>query len=152
MKALLIRKTQETPATDSKMSYACFEMRETEINCLADMQKAVEGDIEGWDYIHTLYRNGIVLYCNDEGKLMGLLPAVVVIGKKQRSPFAEREIIEQLCGNILLCGYDFESDKSVSLTDHQMELISRVFKRARYFTDTMVIDGFTAEAEDDDNA
>lgn len=152
MKAVLIKKTQEMPATDSKMGYACFEMQETEINGLADMQKAVEGDIEGWDYFHALYKNGIVLYCNDEDKLMGFLPAVVVIGKKQRNPFAEREIIEQLCRNILLCGYDFESDKSVSLMDYQMEIIRRVFKRARYFTDTMVIDGFTAEPEDDDNA
>ena len=152
MKALLIKKTKEMPATDSKMGYACFEMQDTEINGLADMQNAVEGDIEGWDYIPKLYKNGIVLYCNDEGKLMGLLPAVVVIGKKQRSPFAEREIIEQLCGNILLCGYDFESDKSVSLTDYQMEIIRRVFKRARYFTGSVVIDGYTAEAEDDDNA
>ena len=116
------------------------------------MQKAVEGDIEGWDYFHALYKNGIVLYCNDEGKIHGLLPAVVVVGKKQRSPFAEREIIEQLCGNILLCGYDFESDKSVSLTDYQMEIIRRVFKRARYFTGSVVIDGYTAEAEDDNNA
>ena len=152
MKALLIKKTQEMPATDSKMGYTCFEMQETEINGLADMQKAVEGDIEGWDYFHALYKNGIVLYCNDEGKIHGLLPAVVVVGKKQRSPFAEREIIEQLFGNILLCGYDFENDKSVSLTDYQMEIIRRVFKRARYFTGSVVIDGYTAEAEDDDNA
>ena len=140
------------PATDSKMGYACFEMQETEINGLADMQNAVEGDIGGWDYIPKLYKNGIVLYCNDEGKLMELLPAVVVISKKQRSPFVERKIIEQLCGNILLCGYDFESDKSVLLTDYQMEIIRRVFKRARYFTGSVVIDGYTAEAEDDDNA
>ena len=152
MKALLIKKMQDVPATDSKMGYARFDFETTEINGLTDMQKAVEGDIEGWDYIPELYKNGIVLYCNDEGKLMGLLPAVVVVGKKQRSPFAEREIIEQLCGNILLCGYDFESDKSVSLTDYQMEIIRRVFNRARYFTGSLVIDGFTAEPEDDDNA
>ena len=152
MKALLIKKTKEMPVTESKMGYVCFEMQETEINKLADMQKAVEGDIEGWAYIHALYKNGIVLYCNDEGKIHGLLPAVVVVGKKQRSPFAEREIIEQLCGNILLCGYDFENDKSGSLTDYQMEIIHRVFKRARYFTGSVVIDGFTAEPEDDDNA
>ena len=88
MNALLIKKTKEMPATDCKMGYACFEMQETEINGLADMQKAVEGDIEGWDYFPELYKNGIVLYCNDEGKLMELLPAVVVVGKKQRSPFA----------------------------------------------------------------
>ena len=32
MKALLIKKTKEMPATDSKMGYACFEMQDTEIN------------------------------------------------------------------------------------------------------------------------
>ena len=37
MKALLIKKTQEMPETDSKMGYACFEMQETEIKGLADM-------------------------------------------------------------------------------------------------------------------
>ena len=47
MKALLIKKTKEMPVTESKMGYVCFEMQETEINKLADMQKAVEGDIEG---------------------------------------------------------------------------------------------------------
>ena len=39
MKAVLIKKTKEMPATESKMGYACFEMQETEINGLADNAK-----------------------------------------------------------------------------------------------------------------
>ena len=50
------------PATDSKMGYTCFEMQETEINGLADMQKAVEGDIEGWDCT-AMMRARFMDYC-----------------------------------------------------------------------------------------
>ena len=146
MKALLIKKTKEIPVSSAIKEYVRFDFEEVSINGLDDMQKAVEGDIECWDYIPELYKNGIVLYCNDEGKIQHKLPAVLIVSKKTS------EIIEALCGNILLCGYDFENDKSGSLTDYQMEIIHRVFKRARYFTGSVVIDGYTAEAEDDDNA
>ena len=129
MKALLIKKTKDIPASSVMKEYVRFDFVEVDINDLDDMQKAVEGDIESWDHILKLYENGIVLYCNDEGKLLNKFPAVIVVSKKTGNP-AETNILEQLCGNILLCGYDFEADRSVSLTESQMEIIHRVFKKA----------------------
>ena len=69
MKALLIKKTKEIPVSSAIKEYVRFDFEEVSINGLDDMQKAVEGDIESWDYIPELYKNGIVLYCNDEGKI-----------------------------------------------------------------------------------
>ena len=45
-------------------------------NRLDDMQAAVEGTIEGWNCIPELIKNNIVLYCNDEGKILNKLPSV----------------------------------------------------------------------------
>ena len=151
MKALLIKKTKDIPASSVMKEYVRFDFVEVDINGLEDMQKAVEGNIEGWDHIPELYENGIVLYCNDEGKILNKFPAVIVVSKKTGNP-AETKIIEQLCGNILLCGYDFEADRSVSLTESQMEIIHRVFKKAFYNTDKLNIDGYAVELEVEDDA
>ena len=151
MKALLIKKTKDIPASSVMKEYVRFDLMEVDINDLDDMQKAVEGDIESWDHIPKLYENGIVLYCNDEGKLLNKFPAVIVVSKKTGNP-AGTKIIEQLCGNILLCGYDFEADRSVSLTESQMEIISRVFKPGRYLNESKVIDGYAVELEVGDDA
>ena len=151
MKALLIKKTKDIPASSVMKEYVRFDLMEVDINDLDDMQKAVEGDIESWDHIPKLYENGIVLYCNDEGKLLNKFPAVIVVSKKTGNP-AGTKIIEQLCGNILLCGYDFEADRSVSLTESQMEIISRVFKPGRYLNESKVIDGYAVELEVEDDA
>lgn len=146
MKALLIKKTKEIPAASVMKEYVRFDFVEVDINGLDDMQKAVEGDIEGWDHIPELYKNGIVLYCNDEGKIQHKLPAVLIVSKKTS------EIIEALCGNILLCGYDLVNDKTVSLTPLQMKIISRVFKPGRYLNESKVIDGYAVELEVGDDA
>ena len=151
MKAILIKKTKERPIPNDPGTYVEFSFTDIDINGLSDMQKAVEGDIESWDHIPELYKNGIVLYCNDEGKLLNKFPAVIVVSKKTGNP-AETKIIEQLCGNILLCGYDFEADRSVSLTESQMEIIHRVFKKAFYYTDKLNIDGYAVELEVEDDA
>lgn len=151
MKALLIKITKEIPASSVMKEYVKFDFEEVDINGLDDMQEAVEGTLEGWNCIPKLSRNGIVLYCNDEGKILNKLPAVIVV-EKPTDNSVETKIIEQLCGNILLCGYDFEADRSVDLTETQMEIIRRVFKKAFYYTDTMTIDGFAVELEVKDDA
>lgn len=151
MKSLLIKKTKEIPAFSVMKEYVRFDFEEVDINGLDDMQAAVEGTLEGWNCIPELIKNGIVLYCNDEGKILNKLPAVIVV-EKPTGKSAETKIIEQLCGNILLCGYDFETDRSVDLTETQMEIIHRVFRKAFYYTDTMTIDGFAVELEVEDDA
>ena len=146
MKALLIKITKEIPASSVMKEYVKFDFEEVDIKGLDDMQEAVEGTLEGWSYIPELNRNGIVLYCNDEGKILNKLPSVIVV-EKQTGKSVETKIIEQLCGNILLCGYDFDADKSVDLTETQIEIIHSVFRKAFYYTDTMTIDGFAVMLE-----
>ena len=151
MKALLIKITKEIPASSVMKEYVKFDFEEVDINGLDDMQEAVEGTLEGWNCIPELIKNDIVLYCNDEGKILNKLPSVIVVERPTNNS-VETKITEQLCGNILLCGYDFEADRSVDLTETQMEIIRRVFKKAFYYTNTMTIDGFAVEVEVADNA
>lgn len=80
MRALTLKKISEDH--DEIIGKIAFNFEETEINGLDDMQKIVGGYIEAWDYISELYDNGIALYCNDEGKLQGLHPALVVTKKQ----------------------------------------------------------------------
>ena len=61
-------KISEKPV-DKNYRFIEHKMLEINIDGLKDMQKVVEGDIESWNYISKLYRNGIVMYCNDEGKI-----------------------------------------------------------------------------------
>ena len=146
MKAILIKKTKERPIPNDPGTYVEFNFTDIDINGLSDMQKAVEGNIEGWDHIPELYENGIVLFCNDEGKIRHKLPAVLIVSNKTS------KIIEALCGNILLCGYDFVNDKTVSLMPSHMKIISRVFKPGRYLSESTVIDGYVVKMEDDGDA
>ncbi len=151
MKALLIKITKEIPASSVMKEYVKFDFEEVDINGLDDMIEAVEGTLQGWNYIPELIKNDIVLYCNDEGKILNKLPSVIVV-ERPTNKSVETKIIEQLCGNILLCGYDFEADRSVDLAETQMEIIHSVFRKAFYYTDTMTIDGFAVEVEVADNA
>ena len=104
------------------------------------MQKAVDGTLECWDYLRRLYDNGIVLYCNDEGKIQGLTPSVIVVN-------SEGETVEMICGNVLLVGYDFEEDHSVSLTDEQIKIIGEVFQEAIISIEKNIIKLFAAKIE-----
>ena len=137
MKAILIQKTSEKPV-DKNYRFIEHKMLEINIDGLKDMQKAVEGDIESWNYISKLYRNGIVMYCNDEGKIDKLTPSVVI-----KNP--DDEIVERICGNTLLVGYDFSEDLSVSLTDEQIQIIREVFQEAVISTRKNIIKLFSAK-------
>ena len=137
MKAILIQKTSEKPV-DKNYRFIEHKMLEINVDGLKDMQKAVEGDIESWNYISKLYRNGIVMYCNDEGKIDKLTPSVVI-----KNP--DDEIVELICGNTLLVGYDFYEDFSVSLTDEQIQIIREVFQEAVISTGKNIIKLFSAK-------
>lgn len=137
MKAILIQKTSEKPV-DKNYRFIEHKMLEINVDGLKDMQKAVEGDIESWNYISKLYRNGIVMYCNDEGKINKLTPSVVI-----KNP--DDEIVELICGNTLLVGYDFSEDLSVSLTDEQIQIIREVFQEAVISTGKNIIKLFSAK-------
>ena len=121
MRALTIKRISKDH--DGIIGKIVFDFAETDISGLDDMQKIVGGYIEAWDYISELYDNGIVLYCNDEGKLQGLHPALVVT--------KNGKTVEMICGNILFCGYDSEGE-TVPLTDKQISIIKSIFTRSMY--------------------
>ena len=139
MKAILIQKISEKPVAHGN-TYIEYGLTEISVDGLQDMQKAVDGTLECWDYLRRLYENGIVLYCNDEGKINNLTPSVIVVN-------SEGETVEMIYGNVLLVGYDFEEDHSVSLTDEQIKIIGEVFQEAIISIEKDIIKLFAAEIE-----
>jgi hypothetical protein len=79
----------------------------TEIdNTLEALQKAVGG------YIETVgLENGLVLICNEEGKLRGLTPNRYI-----------RPLRDTICGTFLICGTDGED--FCSLTEEQAGMMN----------------------------
>ncbi len=139
MKAILIQKISEKPVAHGN-TYIEYGLTEINVDGLQDMQKAVDGTLECWDYLRRLYENGIVLYCNDEGKINNLTPSAIVVN-------SEGETVEMICGNVLLVGYDFEKDHSVSLTGEQIKIIGEVFQEAIISIEKNIIKLFAAEIE-----
>ena len=139
MKAILIQKISEKPVAHGN-TYIEYGLTKVNVDGLQDMQKAVDGTLECWDYLRRLYENGIILYCNDEGKINNLTPSVIVVN-------SEGETVEMICGNVLLVGYDFEEDHSVSLTDEQIKIIGEVFQEAIISIEKNIIKLFAAEIE-----
>ena len=139
MKAILIQKISERPVAHGN-TYIEYGLTEINVDGLQNMQKAVDGTLECWDYLRRLYENGIVLYCNDEGKIQKLTPSVIVVN-------SEGETVEMICGNVLLVGYDFEEDRSVSLNDEQIKIIGEVFQEAIISIEKNIIKLFAAEIE-----
>ena len=139
MKAILIQKISEKPVAHGN-TYIEYGLTKVNVDGLQDMQKAVDGTLEYWDYLRRLYENGIILYCNDEGKINNLTPSVIVVN-------SEGETVEMICGNVLLVGYDFEEDHSVSLTDEQIKIIGEVFQEAIISIEKNIIKLFNAEIE-----
>ena len=139
MKAILIQKISERPVAHGN-TYIEYGLTEINVDGLQGMQKAVDRTLECWDYLRRLYDNGIVLYCNDEGKIQKLTPSVIVVN-------SEGETVEMICGNVLLVGYDFEEDHSVSLTDEQIKITGEVFQEAIISIEKNIIKLFAAEIE-----
>ena len=139
MKAILIQKISEKPVAHGN-TYSEYGLTEINVDGLQDMQKAVDGTLECWDYLRRLYENGIILYCNDEGKINNLTPSVIVVN-------SEGETVEMICGNVLLVGYDFEEDHSISLTDEQIKIIGEVFQEAIISIEKNIIKLFAAKIE-----
>ena len=67
----------------------------------------------------------IDIFCDDEGLLKVGLPMAV-------STSAEGKVVEQIVGNVFLCGHDEEGD-SISLTKEEIEDVNKCI---RYYYDT----------------
>lgn len=90
---------------------------------LEGLQNFVGGLIEVGCYNSTLAKNNIKLVFNEEGKLLNLLPALLLVDEN-RGHF---EVLDAVCGNILICGVD-DNGESVSLTDEQIQIVYDTIK------------------------
>ena len=83
---------------------------------LEEMQKVVGG------YIQALYPfdDPVVLVCNEEGKLLGLLPNRALRDE-------EGDIYDVVCGTMFLCGAPPDSEHFCGLTAEQIEKYEKRF-------------------------
>ncbi len=97
------------------------EVREID-GSLAAMQSIVGG------YIQVLYpfSEEVALVCNDEGKLMKLLP-----NRGLRTE--DGEMYDILCGTFFLCGAPSDSEQFTSLTQEQIERYQERFHTPEMF-------------------
>lgn len=91
-----------------------------EENRLEEMQKIVEGYIEGV-CVRALDERNITLTINEEGKLINLKPSYMMIDEND-------EIIDIIVGNCIFLGYDSETGEDVSLTDKQIKFIKKEYE------------------------
>lgn len=90
-----------------KFTYGKVEVKRIE-NTLKSLQEQVEGYIECFEIPnHTII-------CNEEGKIMDLVPNLLI--------FANNRLIEVLCGNLIICNTD-ENGEFASLTNKEIENI-----------------------------
>ena len=90
-------------------------------NSLEAMQRLVGGNIE----VVQLY--DALLVCNEEGKLKGLEPNVV-IGD------------DTICGSFFIAGDDYENADSISISKKQYRMFENKFSRQRQKRDEMEVE------------
>lgn len=92
-------------------------------NLLRSLQSHVGGSIECYDFIEPLYKNGITLCINENGKVDMLPPSVLI--------FQYGKCIETLNGNVIFLGYNKELCEHEDLTAEQIATIKSVFRTKR---------------------
>lgn len=138
MKAFLLKQMSiRTITVNEQKEGTAFCFVDIDINDFKDMQKAVGGSIESWNYISKLYKKGIDLFCNDEGKINNLLPAIIVVSNNS----AKSEIVESLCGNILFCCHN-DKGELIDMTDSQKEFVRNAFYRIFYIVEERNVAAF----------
>lgn len=87
---------------------------------LENLQEVVGGLIE-YPYFTSFSEKGISLIVNEEGRFTGLEPSIALMH--------QNEIIDYIFGNIIFIGEKETEDsiESKSLTDEQVEFISKAF-------------------------
>ena len=82
---------------------------------LEDMQEIVNGRIEIPYRSEELYKNGIDMVINEEGKIANLENSLFILDKNNK-------ILDIIAGSILFCGVG-EEGASIGLTDEQIKFI-----------------------------
>lgn len=99
---VVVKKVNQNPTVEN--------IRDDIAGGLQDLQRIVDG------YIQAIEYNGVLLICNEEGKLKGLSPNL----------FAGRDMI---VGNVVFVGKN--GDEFVSLSDAQTNMLLNKFTSKR---------------------
>lgn len=97
---------------------------------LSDIQREVGGYAELYRP-NRFYRNGIDVWCNEEGKLLGLDTSCYVI--------KEGKVIEKLNGNIVFTGRD-NKGATIALTEEQIDFIFDEFRLGTFQINEKIVD------------
>lgn len=99
------------------------KLKEQEIeNTLESLQKIVDGWIEIPFLSERFAEEEIDIVINEEGKLIGLDPQIVVIDKSTFRP------VELVVGNCIFVSHD-EEGNTVGLTDKQISIVREELRR-----------------------
>lgn len=73
--------------------------------------------------IPMLSLSGLDMWCNEEGKLIGLMPTMALTYKG--------ELYDVVCGNACILGHDSEGNMT-GLSDENIERVKKVFDKCGY--------------------
>ena len=90
-----------------------------------ELRDAVGNWIERVTFNRELYDNGIDVWCDEEYRLKGMTPSVVIVND-------DGKVIDWLGGNLVFTARRGFDGDSYSLTDTQIEHIKRVLSRTGY--------------------
>ena len=91
---------------------------DTELDSYEFLKETVDGYIEHVT-LDSLDTHHIDLWCNEEGKLIGLEPTAIL--------YYKGKAYDYLSGNIVFTGHDGEGG-TISLTDEQIDIITNKFE------------------------
>ena len=97
-------------------------------NELEAMREAVGGNIELCP-MNGFSERGIIAYCNDNGKFLGLPP--------NRAIYRNGKLVDIIAGNIIVLGSsrdnEYGENEECSLTDEQIDYVMRIYGAEEYF-------------------
>lgn len=109
------------------LSNGVFQVKEfNKENSLKFLQQEVDGNIEKIPYIRVLNEEGINVWGNENGKLLGLEPSICI--------YHRDELIDVLVGNIVFTKTN-ENGETIGLTDNDISFIQALLLFRSYWID-----------------
>ena len=94
---------------------------EPEIHYIKDDFRAMQEIVGGhFEVVPKRYGDGVVICCNEEGKLLGLKENVVLLN-------SEGVQVDILVGTIFAIGTDYKNSNFISLTEKQIDTFIEYF-------------------------
>ena len=98
------------------------------------LRYGVGGCIESFEYFKSLYLLGIDTWCNDEGKLIGLEPSIVLCQEGYEKP----NVVSSINGNIIFSRSNAEGE-TLPLREEDIKTIANMFLNGKSQDDKMAM-------------